>query len=130
MGESRHKQAVDSLTQGWAILAGICTSPLYILFVYFGDSGRGRAAWVSVGMIALAVRLVWDLNKRVWFWVTIAIIVAIHVPVILFIPWGDQNLSYVALLPLGLLDLAITYGTIRLVENIVEKNPPRVNGEA
>lgn len=37
---------------------------------------------------------------------------------------GDQNLSYVALLPLGLLDLGINYGIIRLVENAIERTQP------
>lgn len=124
MRENRHKEAIDSLTRGWALLAGICTSPVYILFVYLGDSGRGRAAWVSAGMIALAARLVWDLKRRAWFWVTIAIIAILHIPVILLIPWGRETLSYVALLPLGLLDLGINYGIIRLVENTIEKNDP------
>ena len=124
MGENRHKEAEDSITRGWAILAAICISPLYILFVYFGDSGRGRAACVSAFSIATAARFLWDLKKRVWFWGTIAIIVALHVPVILLIPWGDQNLSYVALLPLALLDFGIAYGIIRLVENAVVRTRP------
>ena len=123
MGENRHKEAVDSLTRGWAIWTAICISPVYILFVYLGDSGRGRAASVSAFSIAFAARLLWDLKNRVWFWVTIAIIAVLHIPAILFIPWGDQNLSYVALLPLGLFDLGITYGIIRLVENTIEKSP-------
>lgn len=124
MGENRHKQAVESLTRGWAIWAGICAAPLFILFAYLGDPGRGRAAWVSAGMIALAARLVWDLKNRVWFWVTIVVITLLHVPLILFIPWGDQSLPYVALLPMGLLDLGITYGIIRLVENAIAKDEP------
>ena len=97
--------------------------PVYVLFVNLGDSGRGRAAWVSAGMITLAARCVWDSKKRVWFWVTIAIIAVLHIPAILFIPWGDQNLSYVALLPMALLDFGIAYGIIRLVENAIEKSP-------
>ena len=122
MGENRHKQAVDSLTRAWAWWAMLCISPIYILVAYIGDSGRARAASISTGMIALAARLVWDLRNRTWFWVTLAIIAVLHVPVILFIPWGDQNLTYVALLPLGLVDLGITYGILRLVENIVDKD--------
>ncbi len=121
MGENRHKQALNSLTRGWALLVLICTLPIYILFVYLGDSGRGRAAWVSTGVITFAARLLWDLKTRVWFWVTLAIIALLHVPMILLIPWGDQNLSYVALLPAGLLALGIAYGIIRLVENTIER---------
>lgn len=122
MGNSRHNQSIDSLTKKWAIFAGICSSPLFILFAYFGDPGKGRAAWVSAGMIALAARCLWDLRKRIWFWITIVVIGLIHVPLILFIRWGDQPLSYVALLPLGLADFGFAYGTIRLIEHAVEKD--------
>ena len=73
-------------------------------------------------MIALAARLLWDQKNRLWFWITLAIIIVLHVPAILLIPWGDQNLSYVALLPIGLLDLGIAYGIIRLVENAIERS--------
>ncbi len=124
MGENRHKDAIDSVTSGWTLGAAICTLPIYILFGYFGDSGRGRAAWVSAISTATAARFVWDLKKHAWFWVTIAMIVILHVPLILFVPWGNQNLSYIALLPLALLDFGITYGIIRLVENAVKEDAP------
>ena len=99
MAENRHKQSIDSITKTWALLAGVCVSPLFFLFAYFGDPGRGRAAFVIAGMIALAARFLWDLRTRVWFWITITIVALLHVPLILFIPWGSQPLTYVALLP-------------------------------
>src|ERR1035438_8195495 len=89
--------------------------------IYLGDPGRGRAAWLSAGAIAVAVRFLWDLRERVWFWVTIAIIVLLHVPLILLIPWPSEQLSYVALLPVGFLDFAFAYGIIRLIENMIER---------
>lgn len=121
MGENRHKQSIDSVTTKWAIVAGICTSPLFILFTYFGDPGRGRAAWVSAISLALATRFLWDLRRRVWFWLTISIIALLHVPLILLLPWPLQQLNRIALLPAGLLDFGIAYGIIRLVENMMER---------
>ena len=121
MGENRHKQSIDSITKTWAILLGICMFAIYVVFDERGDPGRGQAAAISAGAIALAARLVWDLRNRVWFWVVITIIVFLHVPFILLIPWKFRQLSYVALLPACLLDFVIVYGIIRLIENVVEK---------
>jgi hypothetical protein len=58
------------------------------------------------------------------FWITIAIIVSLHVPLIVLIPWPYKQLSSVALLPAGLLDFAIAYGIIRLIENMIERVRP------
>ena len=121
MGEDRHKESIDSVTKKWAIWAAICTSPLFFLFAYFGDSGRGQAAWVSAISLVTAARFLWDLRTRVWFWLTITTIALLHVPLIAFIPWPLKQLSYVALLPAGFLDFAIAYGIIRLLEHRVER---------
>ncbi len=68
MAENRHKESIDSTTKTWALLAGVCVSPLFFLFAYFGDPGRGRAAFVCATGIAVATRFLWDLRRRVWFW--------------------------------------------------------------
>jgi len=115
------RQEIYPITRKWGLLAGICTSPLFILFAYFGDPGRGRAAWISAGIVFVLIRAFWGLKKRVWFWLTVTMIVCLHVPLTLLIPWGDQPLSYVALLPVGLLDFAIAYGIIRLVEGVMNR---------
>ena len=122
MGEIRHKRPVVPITRKWAFLVGISTSPLFILSIYFHDPGRGQTAWIGAMMIALAVRFFWDLREHVWFWTTIAFIVLLHVPLILLIPWPLKQLSYVALLPAGLVDFGVAYGIIRLVENAIESN--------
>jgi hypothetical protein len=114
------KQEMNSITSRWGLLAGICTSPLFILFAYFGDAGRGRAAWIGAAIVFVIVRGFWGLRARAWFWLTVAIIALFHVPLVLFIPWGNQPLTYVALLPVGLLDFAIDYEVIRLAERAFE----------
>lgn len=115
------KRSIDSISRKWALLCGVCTAPVFLLFAYFGDPGRGQAAWVSAMMIALASRFLWDLRTRRWFWISIVTIVLLHVPLILYISWPLKQLSYVALLPAGLADFAVVYGLIRLVETAVER---------
>jgi hypothetical protein len=125
MVESKHQRSIDSVTRKWAIIAGVCTSPIFIFFVYLGDPGRGMAAWVSAGAISAAARFLWDLKDRAWYWATIVVIVLLHVPLILLVPWPLRRWSYVQLLPIGLLDFALAYGIIRLVERVIEGNRKR-----
>ena len=67
MGERHRKQELFPITRNWGLLAGICTSPLFLLFVYLGDPGKGRAAWISGGIIFVVIRAFWGLRKRIWF---------------------------------------------------------------
>lgn len=85
-------------------------------------SGRGQAAWMSSVTICIAARFFWDLRNRGWFWVTLTIIVLLHLPLILLIPWPDIHLTYIAALPFGFADFGIAFGIIQLAENVVERN--------
>ena len=83
-------------------------------------------ALISALMIALAVRYFWDLRNRVWFWIAIIFIASLHVLLILLLPapakqWNYIHWNYVQLLPFGLLDFAIAYGIIRLVEKVADR---------
>jgi hypothetical protein len=92
------------------------------VFIYLGDSERGKTAWFSAMIILMAIRMFWDLRKRVWFWITITIITLLHILLVFFIPWPFKEVPYVALMPVGLLDLAIAYGAIRLVEKAMRSD--------
>ena len=122
MTESDSKERFDKLTTKAALVLILCTLPFSFLFDYLVGPAKGRAAWISVGMIATAVWIYWDLRKRVWFWATITILVLLHVPLVLFVPWSNTDYPGVVLLPIGLLDLAIVYGCIKLVEKVMNKS--------
>lgn len=116
------KRSFALITRRWALLATICTSPVFFLFAFFGDPGRGMAAAIATGMITVAVRYFWDLKRHLWFWITIGLTALLHVPLVWFIPWPDNQYTYIQLLPLALLDFAIVYGVIRLAENAIGEN--------
>ena len=121
MVENEHKRSFDSMTARWGLLVAVCCSPLFFLFAYFGDPGRGVAATVSALIIVGALRYFWDLRKRVWFWITLAFIVGFHIALVLLIPWPDKDWRGIQLLPIGLLDFAIAYEIIRLAEKVIER---------
>jgi hypothetical protein len=121
MPENRVKRSLE-ISRKWGLLCALLTSPLFLLFAYLGDPARGRAAWVSAIAVILAAKFFWDLRGRIWFWVTLGALVCLHVPLLLFVRWPSQHLSYAALLPECLADFAIAWGIIKLVENVIEKS--------
>jgi len=70
------------------VIIVICLFPLVPLLDYLGRRGMGSAAAFGALTIVLAVRWRWDLSDQPWFWPTVVIIVAIHVPFIWLVPWN------------------------------------------
>ena len=128
MGENAPKRSFDSISKEWALLmVAVCVAPVYFLAAHFTDDGRALVASCSAGIIAVIVRYFWDLRQHIWFWTAITFIVFLHVLLVLFIPppakqWDYVHWKYVQMLPFGLLDFAIAYGIIRLVEKVADRS--------
>ena len=120
--EDDGKNPFNRLNRRVAFVALLLGVSFFFLFSSLGEPARGRTAGISVGMIVGAVWMRWDLRKRVWFWVTIAILVLLHVPLVLLVPWSNNNYPGVVLLPQGLLDLAVVYNCIKLVEKVMKRS--------
>jgi hypothetical protein len=106
----------------WAITAVVLTSPLFLLFDQQGKPGTGRAAWICAGMFLIAMKVRWELRSRPWFWIAVAVLLALHLPLILLVPWTSRWIPAVGILPIGILDLAIILGCIALVEKLVKSS--------
>jgi len=98
----------------------LCVSPLYFLFLYLGSPGRGRTAAICAYAVLTGVRVFWDLRRRVLFWVSMAIVVLCHVPLILLVHWTNNSYPGVVLLPAALLDYAFVYGAFKLVDKVTK----------
>jgi hypothetical protein len=116
MARTMQKRSFASLSGNWTFAVGLCAGLLWFLFDLFGDPGRGLAAGIGAGMTVLVTRYFWDLRRRVWFWITMAIIVLAHVLLVVFIRWPSARVTWVALLPVGWADFGVCYGIIRLAE--------------
>jgi hypothetical protein len=127
MEHNDRKSPFDRLTYKAAWVAILCGLPFFFFFAYLGDLAKGRAVAGCVGMIVLVVWMRWELSRYVWFWMTITILVLAHVPLVLFVPWSNKNYPGVVLLPVGLLDLAIIYGSIKFVEKLMKGSDDESN---
>ena len=111
----------DAASRKFGAIVGLCLAPIVFLSIMSGYAGRGLAATVFSLALLLAVRGRWELRNRVWFRVAVGFMVALHLSLVLFIPW--PNIFYagmaIALLPVTALDYAVVYGCIRLLEKVM-----------
>jgi hypothetical protein len=118
---AEEKEPVDYT--GPKILAFL--APVFFLFVFLGKAEMGFTVIIVLGMTTLAVKLRWRLRKYVWFWATIVLILALHVPLFIIVRWPDTKVPTIAYsLPIGIADFLIIMGAIGFTEKLFLKNPP------
>ena len=78
---------------------------LFALFDRFGKLALARPTLFSISIIIIAVAMRWRLKAHVWFWITMALLAALHAPLILFIPWTTKWIPVLAIIPIGIADL-------------------------
>ena len=106
----------------------LCSLPILAVFAYFGrpDQGFGASACFTIVILAMISR--WDLRKYGWFWVSIAIVVFIQIPIVVFIPWGEKGITGRGVFPIAIVDGALAYGFLKLAEMAIKRgsrtNPP------
>ena len=106
------------------LIIGVILAPVFLLFILLGDAEMGLKVFVVLAMAILAIKLHWDSRKRFWFWATIVIILALHVPLVLMVRLPHGNVptrSYV--IPVGIADFVIFWGALDLAERLFVKNP-------
>ena len=101
----------------WVLAALVLTSPVAFLFIEVGEPGTGRAAWICLGMLVIAVKVRWELRRKSWFWATVTLIAIIETPLIILVPWTSKWIPAVVILPFGLADGVAILWLIQTVEN-------------
>lgn len=77
---------------------------LALLLNHFGRLALARPIMFSVSIIGVTIAMRWKLKGHVWFWVTMALLAALHVLLILFIPWTTKWIPALFLIPIGIAD--------------------------
>jgi len=110
------------LTPYTGLKIGAILLPMLLLFIYLGKADMGLAVFIVLGVIAVAIKIRWNLRKHVWFWAIIAVILALHVPLVFMVRWPQGNVpTLFYTLPFGLIDFLIISGALRLAEKLLSK---------
>jgi len=108
----------EGITRGWALLAMLCLSPVFFLSIYFGHVKEGVGGWICTGMVVVTAKTQWHLRGHAWYWVVVILALLTQIPLVLFVPWDNRHLSFVSLLPVGVLDYVIVYGSFKFLEKL------------
>ena len=112
----------DRMTRKATLAVMLCGIAVAIAFESHGNPGRGRAAGLCASIFFMTIWLRWDLSRKFWFWITVALLAGAHLPLLLFVRWTDTSYpGGYGLIPAALVDLAIVYGPIRLIETALAR---------
>lgn len=105
----------------WAVLSWmVVCAPIIWLFDHSGRFDLALPTLVSVGMLGFAIALKWKLKRHAWFWGTMAILAALHVPLILFVPWTTKWVPAIAIAAIGSADICVILAVLAVVKKFME----------
>lgn len=100
----------------WGVLCVILGAlAVLILFDHFGQLALARPTMISAAMLVIVIAMRWKLKRYVWFWITMIVFAALHVPLILFVPWTIKWVPALAIIPIGIADLFIMLWVLSVV---------------
>jgi hypothetical protein len=110
----------------WVVLALIAFSlPVIWLSDHFGRLAMALPILNCIGVFGLIVYLKWNLRRRLWFWVTIALLATIHTFLILYIPWTSKWVPALAIAVISSVDVYLILWILAAVGRLVEGRPLR-----
>jgi hypothetical protein len=112
------------------LIIGAILAPVLVLFLWFDKVDLGLTVVIILGAILCAIKIRWSLRKHVWFWATIAFILALHVPLFFIVRWPLGKVPTIAYTkPFGIADFFVILGIIGLAEKVFSKNSPSIDDE-
>jgi hypothetical protein len=114
---SRRQANAFTVVGGLSVIFG--TLLLAALFDHFGSFDLARPSLISVAIVSVAIALRWKLRRHVWFWITMTFLAALHLPLILFVPWTTRWIPAVVIAPFGMADLYAMLWVLSVVGKFV-----------
>jgi hypothetical protein len=116
----------QELTLSWRGGVGVFLGTILIglLFYRFGEFDLARPTIFFSIAIIIAIAMRWDLRRELWFWIAMAVIVALHVPLILFVPWTTKWIPVMVIAPIFIGDFALITATIKVADKLMRPAHP------
>jgi hypothetical protein len=106
----------------WGVLCWMIACALIVwLLDHAGKFDLSRPVLYSIAMLAVAIALKWKLRRHAWFWGTIVFLAALHVLLILFVPWTTKWIPAVVVIPVGIADLYAMLWIVSVVAKFMEQ---------
>lgn len=117
--EKQDLEVTDDQDRKFSLLILFCV--MIPISLIIADPGRSRAAAVCAAVFAITIWTRRHLRHKVWFWIVLVVLAALHVPLILLARWSDASLPAYGLIPIMLVDYAFVCGPIWLIEEALSR---------
>jgi len=105
----------------WGVLCLIGGGlPVIWLFDHFGEFNLFLPTFNCVAVLGFAIAVKRNLRRHAWFWGTMAILAALHVPLILFVPWTTKWVPALAIAAIDSGDLILILAILTVIERFME----------
>src|SRR5262249_43771162 len=109
----------------WALMSLFVVGlPCVWLFDQFGRLNFFLPTFSSIFVLAFLIDLKWSLRRHAWFWCTVVILAAVHVLVVLFVPWTDKWVPASAIAGIMSVDLIVMLAILVVVERVMVDTIP------
>jgi hypothetical protein len=105
----------------WGLLClGTVSLPIYWLFDHFGRLNMALPTLNCIVVLGFVIAVKRKLRWHAWFWGTMAILAALHVPLILFVPWTTKWVPALAIAAIDSGDLIVMLAILAVVGRFME----------
>jgi hypothetical protein len=106
----------------WAVLCVIIISILMDwLFYHLGRFNLALPTLDGIVVFGLVIAVKWTLRRRVWFWITMTGIAALHILLILYVPWTTKWVPAAAIAGIVTIDVCVVFVILAVVEKLLER---------
>lgn len=106
----------------WGVLGlFIATLIIFIVFDHYGRDNLTLPAMASGFVLGFTVGVKWKLRLLPWFWITMAVLVALHVIFLVFIPWTHEWVPAVVSALIASADVIIMLAVIDTIARLVRR---------
>ena len=103
----------------WYAVIVVVVSPVMLLFDHLGRPEFERPAAFAMGLLLLIVKICRDVRARLWFWITIVAIAALHVPLLILTAMRLTGAPFAEMLFLGIADGVAMLAVVSLIERLL-----------
>jgi hypothetical protein len=99
-----------------------------VLLPYLNHIHRLQLAYPIIAAVTAIIGVIWvspELYGELWFWVTIVIVAALHLPIIFDIPWRPGWIPAPVILLFCIADAMIILGIIRAIQKLKDGTKTR-----
>ncbi len=110
---------------GWAVVCGIIASFFCAqLFEHFGKLDLVLPTLNSVLVLGFILAFKQKLWQHAWFWVIMAVIAALHIPLILFVHWTTGWIPAMTIAAIDSLDFCLILWILAVIGKLMKEKRP------